>query len=203
MPRLFCVFEYYGSPDDLRYLIDVLHQNEIGVILDWAPAHFPTDDHGLARSDGSALHEHDDPRKGFHPDWNTIFQYGRNEVRSFWLSSAYYWFKLFHIDGIPVDAVASMLYLDYSRNEGEWIPNEFVANENLEAVQFLKDLNTMLYREFPDIMTVAEESTAWGGVSRPIYDGGLGFGFKWDMGWMGIHASVFGERAHSPSVSSW
>ncbi len=175
----------YGSPADLMAMIDVLHQRGIGVIVDWVPSHFPTDAHGLAQFDGTHLYEHADPRQGFHPDWNSaIFNYGRNEVRSFLISSAMCWLDRYHVDGIRVDAVASMLYLDYSRNEGEWIPNRYGGRENLEAIDFMRQLNEAVYSEYPDIMTHAEESTAWPGVSRPTYLGGLGFGAKWDMGWM-------------------
>jgi len=175
----------YGTPQDLMYLIDCLHQRGIGIVLDWVPGHTPTDEHGLGYFDGTHLYEHDDPRKGFHPDWTSfIFNYGRNEVRSFLLSSAVIWLDKYHVDGIRVDGVASMLYLDYSREEGEWIPNEDGSNENREAISFLRHLNEVVYSEFPDVQTVAEESTAWPGVSRPTSSGGLGFGYKWDMGWM-------------------
>ncbi len=175
----------FGKPHDFQYFVDHLHQNNIGVIIDWVPGHFPTDAHGLAHFDGTHLYEHQDPRLGFHPDWNTlIFNYGRREVSEFLMSSARFWCDVYHVDGIRVDAVASMLYLDYSRDSDQWIPNQHGGRENLEAIRFLRDFNTMLHAEFPGIMSIAEESTAWGGVSRPVYTGGLGFTMKWDMGWM-------------------
>ena len=175
----------YGAPQDFMYLVDHLHQNGVGVILDWVPSHFPADGHGLVYFDGTHLFEHADPRKGFHPDWKSaIFNYGRNEVRSFLISSALFWLDVYHADGLRLDGVASMLYLDYSRKPGEWIPNRHGGRENLEAIEFLKQLNSEINRHYPDVLTVAEESTAWPKVSRPASAGGLGFGMKWDMGWM-------------------
>jgi len=175
----------YGNPRDFMVLVQTLHQNGIGVILDWVPSHFPTDTHGLAFFDGTYLFEHADPKRGYHPEWNSsIFNYGRHEVRSFLISSALFWLEKYHLDGLRVDAVASMLYLDYARKEGEWIPNEYGGREDLDAIHFLRSLNEAVYRDHTDVQTLAEESTAWPMVSRPTYVGGLGFGLKWNMGWM-------------------
>jgi len=175
----------YGSPDEFRGFVETLHERGLGVILDWVPAHFPRDDWALARFDGTALYEHDDPRRGAHPDWGTlVFNFGRHEVRNFLTANALFWLRDYHVDGLRVDAVASMLYLDYSRKAGEWVPNQFGGREDLEAVSFLKELNEMMYAREPGVISAAEESTAWPGVSRPTYLGGLGFGFKWNMGWM-------------------
>ncbi|HML15994.1 MAG TPA: 1,4-alpha-glucan branching protein GlgB [Bryobacteraceae bacterium] len=185
----------YGAPDDFRYLVDHLHQRGIGVILDWVPGHFPTDEFSLGRFDGTALYEHIDPRQGFHPEWHTyIFNFGRNEVRSFLLGSAHYWLEEFHADGLRVDAVSSMLYLDYARRDGEWIPNAYGGNENHEAISFLRELNQQVYARHRGVLMIAEESTAWAGVSRPVYAGGLGFGFKWDMGWMHDTLNYFSKE---------
>ena len=191
----------FGTPQDLMHLIDHLHQEGIGVILDWVPSHFATDEHGLGTFDGTALYEHEDPQQGFHPDWGSfVFNYGRNEVRSFLISSANFWFDRYHVDGLRVDGVASMLYLDYSRDDGEWIPNIHGGNEDLEAIAFLKQMNTVVHGEHPGITTIAEESTAWPGVSRPVDAGGLGFGYKWDMGWMHDSLQYF---AHEPIHRSY
>jgi 1,4-alpha-glucan branching enzyme len=192
----FAATSRYGTPQDLMYLIDYLHQRGIGVILDWVPSHFPTDDWALGYFDGTHLYEHSDPRKGIHKDWDSyIFNYGRHEVRSFLLSSAMFWLDQYHIDGLRVDAVASMLYLDYSRKEGEWIPNPYGGRENLDAIECLRRINSEAYKHHPDVQTIAEESTAWPMVSRPTYVGGLGFGMKWDMGWM---HDTLGYMSHDP-----
>lgn len=197
----FAVSSRFGTPEEFMALVDAFHAAGVGVILDWVPSHFPEDAHGLADFDGTHLYDHADPRKGFHPDWKScIFNYGRNEVKSFLISNALYWLDLFHIDGLRVDAVASMLYLDYSREEGQWIPNEFGGNENLEAISFLKEFNINVYKEFPDAITIAEESTSFSGVSAPVYAGGLGFGQKWMMGWMHDSLNYF---ARSPIYRSF
>lgn len=190
----FATSSRFGTPQDFMYLMDAFHQVGIGVILDWVPSHFPGDAHGLSYFDGTHLYEHADPRKGFHPDWKSyIFNYGRFEVRSFLLSNALFWLEQFHVDGLRVDAVASMLYLDYSREEGQWIPNEFGGRDNLEAISFIKEFNEVVYDQFPDVVTIAEESTAWPMVSRPTHAGGLGFGQKWMMGWMHDTLKYFKE----------
>ena len=185
----------FGTPEDLRYLIDVCHEQGIGVILDWVPGHFPKDDWCLGRFDGTGLFEHEDPRQGEHPDWGTyIFNYGRHEVRNYLMANALYWLKEFHIDGLRIDAVASMLYLDYSRKDGEWIPNRYGGKENLDAIEFLRDLNILVHEHFPGAAMIAEESTSWAGVSRPVYTGGLGFTFKWNMGWMNDTLDYFAKN---------
>jgi 1,4-alpha-glucan branching enzyme len=184
----------FGTPEDLRHLIDTCHQAGIGVILDWVPGHFPKDEWCLGRFDGTGLFEHEDPRQGEHPDWGTfIFNYGRHEVRNYLLANALYWFKEFHVDGLRIDAVASMLYLDYSRKDGEWIPNRYGGKENIDAIDFLRDLNILVHEHFPGAAMIAEESTSWAGVSRPVYTGGLGFTFKWNMGWMNDTLDYFSK----------
>ena len=201
----------YGDPQGFMYLIDQLHQNGIGVILDWVPSHFPDDEHGLVYFDGTRLYEHQDDRQGFHPHWKSyIFNYSRNEVREFLISSALFWLDRYHVDGLRVDAVASMLYLDYGRKEGEWIPNEFGGRENTDAITFLRRLNQAVYQAYPDVQTIAEESTAWPMVSRPTYTGGLGFGMKWNMGWMHDTLDYFSRNAiyrkyhhHQLTFSIW
>src|SRR6266508_1965008 len=191
----------FGSPDDFRYLVDRLHQAGIGVILDWVPAHFPRDEWALARFDGTALYEHADPRQGEHPDWGTlVFNFGRDEVRGFLIANALYWTDEFHVDGLRVDAVASVLYLDYSRDPGEWVPNEFGGRENLSAIEFIKQLNTVVFGEQAGVMMIAEESTSWPMVSRPVDAGGLGFSHKWNMGWMHDTLSYF---ANDPVHRKW
>lgn len=201
----------YGSPQDLMYLIDTLHQQGIGVIMDWVPSHFPADEHGLVYFDGTHLYEHADPRQGFHPEWRSyIFNYGRSEIRNFLISSALFWLDKYHIDGLRVDGVASMLYRDYARQSGEWIPNQHGRRENLEAVDFLRRLNEMVYGEYPGVQTIAEESTAWPMVSQPTFVGGLGFGMKWNMGWMHDMLEYMGKEAihrkhhhHQLTFSIW
>ncbi len=184
----------FGHPQDFMRLVEALHQAGVGVILDWVPSHFPSDEHGIGYFDGAHLYEHADPRQGFHPDWGSaIFNYGRNEVRSFLISSGIFWLDKYHADGLRVDAVASMLYLDYSRKEGEWIPNKYGGRENLDAIEFLRHMNEAIYAEYPETQTIAEESTAWPQVSRPVYLGGLGFGMKWNMGWMHDALSYFSQ----------
>jgi 1,4-alpha-glucan branching enzyme len=191
----------FGDPDGFRHLVDHLHQRGVGVLVDWVPAHFPRDDWALGRFDGTALYEHADPRQGAHPDWGTlVFNFGRNEVRNFLVASARYWLEEMHVDGLRVDAVASMLYLDYSRRDGEWVPNRHGGRENLEAISLLQEMNTLVHRDFPGVLTVAEESTAWGGVSRPVEAGGLGFSQKWNMGWMHDTLEYFG---HDPVHRRW
>lgn len=191
----FAVTSRHGTPQDFMYFVDLCHQNGIGVILDWVPSHFPSDGHALCRFDGSALYEHEDPRQGAHPEWGTmIFNYGRKEVQNFLIANALFWIEKFHIDGLRVDAVASMLYLDYARNEGDWIPNCYGGKENIDAIEFLKHLNSILYGKHPDTMMIAEESTSFFGVSKPTNWGGLGFGFKWNMGWMNDTLSYFSKE---------
>jgi 1,4-alpha-glucan branching enzyme len=197
----FATSSRFGTPQDFMYLVEQLHINDIGVLLDWVPSHYPGDAHGIYRFDGTALYEHEDPRMGYHPDWKSyIFNYGRYEVRSFLISNALFWLDRFHADGLRVDAVASMLYRDYSRNAGEWIPNIFGGRENLEVISLFKELNEEIYRSFPDTQTIAEESTAFPGVSRPVYTGGLGFGMKWMMGWMHDTLRYF---AKDPMYRKW
>ena len=191
----------FGNPDDFRYLVDALHQAGIGVIVDWVPAHFPKDSFALARFDGTPLYEHADPRRGEQPDWGTyVFDFGRSEVRNFLVANALYWLEEFHIDGLRVDAVASMLYLDYSRKAGEWLPNVHGGRENLEAVAFLQEMNATVYKRVPGVITIAEESTSWPGVTRPTHLGGLGFGFKWNMGWMHDTLGYVQHAAGPPAV---
>ncbi|WP_075185976.1 1,4-alpha-glucan branching protein GlgB [Teredinibacter haidensis] len=193
---LFAPTSRYGTPDDFKFFVDQCHKAEIAVLIDWVPGHFPTDQHGLGRFDGTPLYEHADSRQGFHPDWNTfIYNYGRKEVANYLMANALYWLDVFHIDGLRVDAVASMLYLDYSRNEGEWIPNAYGGRENLEAIDFIRHVNERVYKNYPDVMMVAEESTAWPGVSKPTNFGGLGFGFKWNMGWMNDSLEYISKEA--------